>query len=267
VRQRKRLGDPAWSKNLARTNAPCTGTGRSPGRLKAPLGCRSAPGRRGAVVTDARSGEVRLCRSSGEVAEQSRVTGSGGGGANGRDLGERGTAKHAPAQTRERVTQALNRVRQAARQRKKERFTALLHHVNVDTLGTAFYALNLECVRQCVYALPCQASCDLSREPPDGCAPEDRHCAPGRCDLSAPLSVEPPPRSGAVAGALRSHGVPSPVVTLAAAFTQERLIESTDFFHVTKPARLNCTRSASRAPVNIHRMRCLLLCRCSWGGG
>jgi hypothetical protein len=39
------------------------------------------------------------------------------------------------------VTQALNRVRQAARQRKKERFTALLHHVNVDTLWTAFYAL------------------------------------------------------------------------------------------------------------------------------
>src|SRR6202171_4266621 len=44
-------------------------------------------------------------------------------------------------QTRERVTQALNRVRQAARQRKKERFTALLHHVNVDTLWMAFYAL------------------------------------------------------------------------------------------------------------------------------
>jgi RNA-directed DNA polymerase len=44
-------------------------------------------------------------------------------------------------QTRERVTQGLGRVRQAARQRKKERFTALLHHVNVDTLETAFYAL------------------------------------------------------------------------------------------------------------------------------
>jgi group II intron reverse transcriptase/maturase len=44
-------------------------------------------------------------------------------------------------QTRERVTQALNRVRQVARQRKKERFTALLHHVNVDTLRAAFYAL------------------------------------------------------------------------------------------------------------------------------
>src|SRR5260370_11700553 len=45
------------------------------------------------------------------------------------------------AQNRERVTQALDRVRQAARQRKKERFTALLHHVNPDTLRLAFYAL------------------------------------------------------------------------------------------------------------------------------
>jgi RNA-directed DNA polymerase len=45
------------------------------------------------------------------------------------------------ALNRERVTQALERVRNAARQRKKERFTALLHHVNPDTLRTAFYAL------------------------------------------------------------------------------------------------------------------------------
>src|SRR5450755_926335 len=44
-------------------------------------------------------------------------------------------------QIRERVTQGLTRVRLAARQRKKERFTALLHHVDVDTLQTAFYAL------------------------------------------------------------------------------------------------------------------------------
>ena len=44
-------------------------------------------------------------------------------------------------QTRERVTQALNRVRQAARQRKKERFTAHLHHINTETLRAAFYAL------------------------------------------------------------------------------------------------------------------------------
>jgi RNA-directed DNA polymerase len=44
-------------------------------------------------------------------------------------------------QIRKRVTQALDRVRQAARQRKKERFTALLHHVNTESLRTAFYAL------------------------------------------------------------------------------------------------------------------------------
>src|ERR1700674_3592579 len=45
------------------------------------------------------------------------------------------------AQSRARVTQALGRVRLAARQRKKEQFTALLHHINADTLRTAFYAL------------------------------------------------------------------------------------------------------------------------------
>ena len=45
------------------------------------------------------------------------------------------------AQDRARVTQALDRVRKAARLRKKEQFTALLHHINVDTLRTAFQAL------------------------------------------------------------------------------------------------------------------------------
>jgi len=39
------------------------------------------------------------------------------------------------------VTQALNRVRQAARQRKREKFTALLHHITVDALRVAFHAL------------------------------------------------------------------------------------------------------------------------------
>jgi group II intron reverse transcriptase/maturase len=42
---------------------------------------------------------------------------------------------------RERVTQALDRVRQRARQKKRAKFTALLHHVNSDTLTLAFYAL------------------------------------------------------------------------------------------------------------------------------
>ena len=45
------------------------------------------------------------------------------------------------AQIRESVSQALDRVRNAARQRKKEKFTALLHHISPETLEVAFYAL------------------------------------------------------------------------------------------------------------------------------
>jgi RNA-directed DNA polymerase len=44
-------------------------------------------------------------------------------------------------QIRAGVSQALDRVRQAARQRRKERFTALLHHISPETLEVAFYAL------------------------------------------------------------------------------------------------------------------------------
>ena len=44
------------------------------------------------------------------------------------------------AQDRESVSQALERVRSAARQRKKERFTSLLHHIDPAMLRTAFYA-------------------------------------------------------------------------------------------------------------------------------
>src|SRR5271154_1047806 len=43
--------------------------------------------------------------------------------------------------SRARVTQALERVRQRARQKKKEKFTALLHHIDPDSLKLAFYAL------------------------------------------------------------------------------------------------------------------------------
>jgi len=44
-------------------------------------------------------------------------------------------------QGRKRVAQALARVRQAARLRKKEKFTALHHHLSIDLLREAFYAL------------------------------------------------------------------------------------------------------------------------------
>ena len=49
----------AWvTRRGRRTWHARTGTGRSPGWPKAPLGRRSATGRRGAVAADARSGEV-----------------------------------------------------------------------------------------------------------------------------------------------------------------------------------------------------------------
>ncbi len=51
------------------------------------------------------------------------------------------------AQDRESVSQALERIRNAVRQRKKERFTALYHHLSQETLRTAFFALRREAAR------------------------------------------------------------------------------------------------------------------------
>jgi RNA-directed DNA polymerase len=55
--------------------------------------------------------------------------------------GNTGQQSTCRAQIRESVSQALGRVRKAARQRKKEKFTALLHHISIETLEVAFYAL------------------------------------------------------------------------------------------------------------------------------
>src|ERR1700693_2689597 len=45
------------------------------------------------------------------------------------------------AQDRASVSQALERIRQAAMQRKKEKFTALSHHISVELLRLSFFAL------------------------------------------------------------------------------------------------------------------------------
>jgi RNA-directed DNA polymerase len=55
-----------------------------------------------------------------------------------RNAGQQSTHR---TQGRECVSHGLDRVRQAARQRKKEKFTALLHHVDVDLLRESFFAL------------------------------------------------------------------------------------------------------------------------------
>jgi RNA-directed DNA polymerase len=48
------------------------------------------------------------------------------------------------AQDRASVSQALDRIRHAARYKGKERFTALFHHLNPEMLRTAFFALKRE---------------------------------------------------------------------------------------------------------------------------
>jgi RNA-directed DNA polymerase len=45
------------------------------------------------------------------------------------------------AQSRVSVSQALDRIRKVAKERKKERFTALFHHISTDLLEEAFYEL------------------------------------------------------------------------------------------------------------------------------
>jgi RNA-directed DNA polymerase len=55
--------------------------------------------------------------------------------------GNAGQDRTLRAQDRESVSQGLERVRHAARTRKKERFTALLHHVSPELLRMAFFAL------------------------------------------------------------------------------------------------------------------------------
>ena len=47
-------------------------------------------------------------------------------------------------QSRISVSQALERIRQVAKERKKERFTALFHHINTELLEEAFYELKAE---------------------------------------------------------------------------------------------------------------------------
>src|SRR6478736_1582485 len=55
--------------------------------------------------------------------------------------GNAGRDRTRRAQERESVSQGLDRVRHVARTRKKERFTALLHHVTPDLLRMSFFAL------------------------------------------------------------------------------------------------------------------------------
>jgi RNA-directed DNA polymerase len=52
--------------------------------------------------------------------------------------GNAGQSSTGRMQSRGTVSQGLERIRQAAKERKKERFTSLLHHISIDLLGEAF---------------------------------------------------------------------------------------------------------------------------------
>jgi len=57
------------------------------------------------------------------------------------NVGQQSTRR---TQRRENVSQALERIRKVARERKKERFTALFHHINTDLLEVAFFELKAD---------------------------------------------------------------------------------------------------------------------------
>ena len=58
--------------------------------------------------------------------------------------GNAGQQRTRRAQDRASVSQVLERIRQAARHRRKERFTTLFHHISPEMLRTAFFALKRE---------------------------------------------------------------------------------------------------------------------------
>jgi RNA-directed DNA polymerase len=88
------------------------------------------------------------------------------------------------AQDRESVSQALERIRQVARQRNKERFTSLFHHLSVELLRVAFFALKRDAAPG-VDGLTWQDyEADLDRKM------EDLHASVPRC-LPAPFCALP----------------------------------------------------------------------------
>jgi len=111
---------------------------RSPARLG--LMNKAGPRRPQAERRTCTCRRSRLCRTTCEPAEQGRAT-FRGGGEEGHRRGEHRSIAHAPDTEREAHVQGLDGVRKAAKERKQERFTALLHHLNVDLLRDSFFAL------------------------------------------------------------------------------------------------------------------------------
>ncbi|VCZ58686.1 hypothetical protein BANRA_03454 [Klebsiella pneumoniae] len=98
-----------------------------------------APGRRGVIAGDVRRGEVGLAHSSGEAGEQPERSGVSGAK---EGQGERGTATCAGHRAGKACHRGCHACGEAAKQRKKERFTALFHLLTVEALEAAFLSLS-----------------------------------------------------------------------------------------------------------------------------
>ena len=146
-RYREVCQSPAQSRDpIARREAPRTGTGRSQVRPGPQLPW-AASGSLRTHADDERIWEVGQTYCTGEVPEQRRATGCGGDG------GKRpGQGNPAPTETRpghqageDALSAWVERVRQAAKQDKKLRFTALLHHIyDPERLSEAYFSLKKE---------------------------------------------------------------------------------------------------------------------------
>src|SRR6516165_4860349 len=76
-----------------------------------------------------------------KLANKAARAAAGANGGKRWDQKECGTAKHGPDTERAAVSQAQGRIREAVTRNRKERLTALLHHVGTDCLRWAFFTL------------------------------------------------------------------------------------------------------------------------------
>src|SRR5262245_1102511 len=144
ARQRESPADPAWSKTPACTDALCTGTGRSLARPSI-LGSRVRIGKAGGpkpmMHGREKSGPAIVAGKSvnacGQPAAESMEPRAGAAG-NADQVGTHRTPRRGS------VSPGLDRVRQTAREKPKEKFTALLHHLDVDLLRWAYFQLKRE---------------------------------------------------------------------------------------------------------------------------
>ena len=125
--------DPGMHGRSLRGKICCPSCGQSCRRIES--------GRRGAVADDARAAEVGPLRCSEEADQQTWATGAESVQRRRGAVENMVELRTDRTQGRAAVSQRLDRVRQAAGQRKKERFTALFHYVDIDLLRESFFWL------------------------------------------------------------------------------------------------------------------------------